>query len=162
MATEFTRPFVRGANLYLTPRLMTAYEEWRRDACALEAKRIERDLGALRKGCEVIANAKDWREFNTASQALVSDYQNATTTIWQEGIAVAMRHQTAVREALSDAMKSCQSMWTGGFEKAVATNPAAIPPWLKSLTTPTGSAQITTVHGDASAARALPGDHHAA
>lgn len=60
MAAEFTHPFVRGANLYLTPRLMTAYEEWRRDVCALETKRVERGRGALRQACEAIANAKDW------------------------------------------------------------------------------------------------------
>ena len=47
MATGFTNPFVSGANLNVTPRLMTAYEEWRQDACALEARRVERDLGGF-------------------------------------------------------------------------------------------------------------------
>jgi len=59
MAAEFIHPFASGANLYLISRLVMVDEEWRRDACALEAKRIERDLGALRRVCETIANAKD-------------------------------------------------------------------------------------------------------
>jgi hypothetical protein len=109
MEAEFTHPFVRGANLYLTPRLMTVWEECRQDACTLEAKRIERDLGALRQECEAIANAKDWSQFNSASQAVVSDYLKATANIWQEGIGVAMRSQSAFGEAITDAMKSWQS-----------------------------------------------------
>jgi len=32
MATAFTHPFASGANLCVMPRLMTVYEEWRRDA----------------------------------------------------------------------------------------------------------------------------------
>jgi hypothetical protein len=163
MATEFTHPFIRGANLYLTPRLMTAYEEWRRDACALETKRVERDLGALRLACEAIANAKDWGEFNSASQAVMSDYCKATTSLWQDGIEVAMRHQSALGEAFSDAMKSWHSTWTGGFEKAVPMNPTAMPPWFKNLTTPTALPLPATVQGDASSTqsgtRSRRGDH---
>ena len=86
MATGFTNPFVSGANLNVTPRLMTAYEEWREDACALEARRVERDLGGLRQECEAFANAKDWREFNSASQAVVCDFganSNCSATLFR-------------------------------------------------------------------------------
>lgn len=80
----------------------------------------------------------------------MSDYCKATTSLWHEGIEVAMGHQSALGEAFSDAMKSWHSTWTGGFEKAVAMNPAAMPPWFKNLTTLKALPQPATVQGDAS------------
>ncbi|OXC72170.1 hypothetical protein [Caballeronia sordidicola] len=52
---------------------------------------------------EAIANAKNWGEFNSASQAVMSDYLKATTSLLREGIEVAMRHQSALGEAFPDA-----------------------------------------------------------
>jgi hypothetical protein len=101
----------------LTPRLMTGCEKWCEQARALEAKRVERDLGALRQQCEAVANATDWSEFNSASQAVVRDYLKATANLWQEGMGVAMRNQSAFGEAFFDAMKSWHSTGTGEFQK---------------------------------------------
>lgn len=150
MATEFTHPFASGVDLDSTSRFVTAYQEWRRDLCDLEAKRIERDLAALRKGCEAIANAKDWGEFNTAWQAVMSDYCKVTNTLWREGIEIAMRHQCACGDAFSDAMKSWHSTWTGGFEKAAAMTPPAMPLWFKHLSMPAAVAQPPNLQADGS------------
>jgi hypothetical protein len=163
MATDFTNPFTRAANLDLAPRLMMAYETWLQEASGLETQRVERDLGVLRRGCEAIANAKDRREFNSDSQAIARDYLKATTSLLQEGIGITMRNQKAVGEAFSDAFKNWHSTWTGGFEKAAVTNPAAMPTWFKSLTMPTALAQLATERGDASptqsGTRSFGGNH---
>ncbi|CAN7795354.1 hypothetical protein LJR034_004032 [Caballeronia sp. LjRoot34] len=162
MATEFVHPLASGINPCLTLQLMKVYEQWRGDAFALEAKRVENDLGALRHGCEAIANAKDWREFNSGSQSVMSDYCKATTRLWQEGFEAVMRHQGALGEALSGAMKTWQSTWTGEFEKAGAMTPATMPLWFKRLSMPTAFAQLANLQGDGSVQagkRSRDGDH---
>jgi hypothetical protein len=133
MATDFTNLFTRAANLDLAPRLMAAYETWLQEASGLETQRVERDLGVLRRGCEAIANAKDWREFNSDSQAIARDYLKATTSLLQEGIGITMRNQKAVGEAFSDAFRNWQSTWTGELQKATVMSPAALPSWFKNL-----------------------------
>ncbi len=166
METDFTNPFTGAANLDLAQRLMTAYETWLQEVGGLETRRVERDLGLLRRGCEAIANAKDWREFNSDSQAIARDDLKATTGLLQEGIGITMRNQKAVGEAFSDVFKNWQSTWTGGFEKAAVMNPAAMPTWFKSLTMPTALAQPVTEQGDASrtqsGTRSRGGNHLAA
>jgi hypothetical protein len=133
MATDFNRPFRWAANPYFAPRLMTAYETWLQEASALETRRVERDLDVLRRGCEAIADAKDWSEFIFDSQAIGRSYLKATKGLLEERIGITMRNQKAVSEAFSDVFKSWQSTWTGEFQKATATNPAALPLWFKHL-----------------------------
>jgi len=95
----------------------------------------------------------------------VSDYLKATASLWQEGFEVAMRHQSAFGETLSNAMRSWQSTGTSGFEKAAAMAPAAMPLWFKSLSMPTALAQPANFKGDGSIQSRKPshdGDHLAA
>jgi hypothetical protein len=133
---------------------MAAYEKWCEHACALEAKRVERDLGALQQECEAVANAKHWSEFNCASPAVVRDYLKATGSRWQEGMGIAIRNQSAFAEAFFDAMKYWQSTWTGEIQKVGATNRGTLPPWPKSSAMPTELAQPATARGDGSGTHA--------
>lgn len=144
MATDFNSPFTWAVNPNFAPRLMTAYETWLQEASALESRCVERDLGVLRRGCEAIADAKDWSEFNSDSQAIARDYLKVTTSLLEEGIGITMRNQKAVSEAFSDAFKSGQSTWTGEFQKATATNPAALPLWFKNLARSLAIAKLST------------------
>jgi hypothetical protein len=61
-----------------------------------------------------------------------------------------MRNQSAFGEAFSDVTKAWYSTWTGGFQKAAVTNPAALPLWLKNLAMPMEMTQPAAVQGDAS------------
>jgi hypothetical protein len=80
----------------------------------------------------------------------MSDYCKVTNTLWREGIEIAMRHQGACGDAFSDAMKSWHSTWTGGFEKAAAMNPAAMPFWFIRLSMPAALPQPPNLQADGS------------
>jgi len=80
----------------------------------------------------------------------MSDYCKVTNTLWREGIEIAMRHQGACGDALSDAMKNWHATWTGGFEKAATMTPAAMPLWVKRLSMPTSFAQPPNLKADGS------------
>lgn len=158
--TEFTNPFNVGrSNLRLALRLVSLAHEWQQQAWALQARRIERDIEALRCGCEAVADAKDWGEINSATQTVMRDYLAMSASLWQEGMAVAMRNQSAVGEAIADSLKNLQSVWPGEFQKASGADKGSMPHWFngigQALQTPDQAASAPTAR-----ARAAKGDRY--
>ncbi|BFG79983.1 hypothetical protein PTKU46_80170 [Paraburkholderia terrae] len=161
METEFTNSFNLGrTNLRLALRLVSLAHEWQQHAGELQARRIERDIEALRREHEAVADAKNWSEINAATQAVMRDYLAASASLWQEGMNVAMRNQNAFGEAIADWLKNVQSAWTGEFQKTAGARKAAMPYGFngfgQALQTPDQVASAPTTR-----ARAAKGDQHA-
>ncbi|SEI26215.1 hypothetical protein SAMN05192544_106739 [Paraburkholderia hospita] len=63
-----------------------------------------------------MVDAKDWSEINAATRTLIRDYVAARSSLWPDGIDVAMRNQSALGELIADSLKNVQS-WTGEFKR---------------------------------------------
>ncbi|MFP3563317.1 hypothetical protein [Paraburkholderia sp. SIMBA_030] len=135
MATGFITPFdVHRANLEFALRMLSFGHEARQQACEFELQRIKRDLAAMHAAREA-AGARDWTEFGASCQAMLRDYLDATTNLWQQGWVSAMRQQSACCDGMREALASWQSTWTEQWQKSTGMNPAAIPmqEWTKNF-----------------------------
>ncbi|SAL61786.1 hypothetical protein AWB67_07421 [Caballeronia terrestris] len=161
MEIEFHDPFdICRTNLRLALRFGSLAQEWRQHVCTLQVRRIERDKEALESEREALARARDWGEFNTATQTVMREYFAATVSLWQEGVGVAMRNQTVVGEAFADILKDWQSAWTGGYAKPASGASAAIPDWVNGFTLAMRAAQ-QAAGAPTAPAQGAKGDHHA-
>lgn len=128
MATELNTSFdIYRANLDLALRMVTFGLEGRRDACAFQTQRINRDLAAIRKLQEASSGAKDLNEYNAACQSMLQDYLTASTSIWQEAMGAAVRNQTAFGDDMRAALQSWQSAWATQCQKAADVSGAGTP-----------------------------------
>ncbi|TDN63218.1 hypothetical protein [Paraburkholderia sp. BL10I2N1] len=128
MATELNASFdLYRANLDLALRMVTFGLEGRRDGCAFQTQRINRDLAAIRKLQEASSRSKDLNEYNAACQSMLQDYLTASTSIWQEALGSAVRNQTAFGDDMREALQGWQSAWTTQCKKAADASGAGTP-----------------------------------
>lgn len=161
MSAPLIDPFDLGRNnLRFALHLLTVAGEYRQQMCGLEEKRIERDLDAIHRERDALANAKDINELASASQDALRNYLQKTANLWQEAAGVTMRNQGAWGEAVSDAIRNWQSMWTTGFQRP-SSGLTTAPVWLGGFGAAFPNVQ-TSPPGAQPAAAAPVSDRHAA
>jgi hypothetical protein len=173
MATELNPSFdIYRANIDLALRMATFGQEFRRDACAFQTQRIDRDLDAIRKLQEASSRANDLNEYNAACQAMWQDYLTASTKIWQEALGKAVRNQTEFGDDMRAALQNWQSAWTTQCQKAVDASGAGTPvqEWMQRFeqaiagtipgTMPAGDKGAEPARAAAESGRTKKGEQH--
>lgn len=113
----------RWAAVDATLRMVARGQDLRNEWHALQQRRIDRDRDTTRRLQAALGDAHDWHAFGDAWQQSLSAYAQASSIIWLDTAAWAVRAQRECMNAAIDWLRDCQTAGLQDWGRMAGTPP---------------------------------------